>query len=386
MNSEQQRENLARTGRTKLLFLAWRNIPRLSLFGVFLLIILLGAVIQGKKERLLQEKLAARAEARQPVNTVLLELKPAPIKDAINLPGIIEPWVKLELMAKVNGSIDEVLVREGDRIAQGQVLARIEADDYRIALDSARAAYTLARAEFERGKLMLANKTIPQAELERFESRMSTAKAAMEDAELRLSRCTITAPMNGVIRRLDAKIGLFLNIGDPVAEILQIDRVKAVVGIPESDVAAVRTLAEVDLTIQALASRRFTGRTYFLSPSPESFARLYRLELELANPDGDILPGMFFRAHVVKQVVDDAISVPLYSIITRGKEQFVFVARDGMVHKQPVQLGIIEGWQVQITEGLAPGDQVVIEGHREVEEGQQINVIQVLSDPGSLTL
>jgi len=375
-----------KTTRAKILFVLWRYMPRLALLGVILVIISLMGTINSEKARLEKEKAESQAQERKPVNTVLLVTQPTTVTDAINLPGMIEPWTRLELMAKVRGSIDEVLVQEGDFVEQGQVLARIESDDYRIALESALAAYKLAKADYERNKIMLSKKAIPVAGLEMSESTMLTAKAAMEDAELKLSRCTITAPMNGVVRRLDAKVGLFLSIGDPVAEILQIDRVKAVVGIPESDVNAVSRINEVDIVIQALDNRLMTGKKHFLASSPETAARLYRLELGLDNTTGDILPGMFLRANVVKETVENAITVPLYSVITRNDDQYVFVARDEIVHKQPVKLGIIEKWQVQITEGLQAGDKVVIEGHRDVEDGQQVKVIHEVTDPTSLTL
>ena len=375
-----------KTTRAKILFVLWRYMPRLALLGVILVIISLMGTINSEKARLEKEKAESQAQERKPVNTVLLVTQPTTVTDAINLPGMIEPWTRLELMAKVRGSIDEVLVQEGDVVKQGQVLARIESDDYRIALESALAAYKLAKADYERNKIMLSKKAIPVAGLEMSESTMLTAKAAMEDAELKLSRCTITAPMNGVVRRLDAKVGLFLSIGDPVAEILQIDRVKAVVGIPESDVNAVSRINEVDIVIQALDNRLMTGKKHFLASSPETAARLYRLELGLDNTTGDILPGMFLRANVVKETVENAITVPLYSVITRNDDQYVFVARDEIVHKQPVKLGIIEKWQVQITEGLQAGDKVVIEGHRDVEDGQQVKVIHEVTDPTSLTL
>jgi membrane fusion protein, multidrug efflux system len=381
-----QKNGPPKTLRTSILLFVWRNLPRLALLCLILLIISLAGGITGKKARLEQEKAAGRAQAEKPVNAVLLELRPAAIEDAINLPGIMEPWTRLELMAKVDGSISEVLVQEGSVVSQGDVLARIEPDDYRIALDSAKASYAHAMADLERKKAMLSKKTISQAELELSETQMLTTKAAMEDAELKLSRCTITAPISGVIRRLDAKTGLLLSIGDPIAEILQIDRLKAVVGIPESDVDAVRRLSEVSMTIQALANLEATGKKYFLSSSPETNARLYRLELEVDNRDGVILPGMFFRAHVLKKTVRDAISIPIYSVITRNNEQFVYVAEDRIVHKRPVQLGILEQWRVQITEGLQAGDRVVVEGHREVEDGQQVNVIKIITDPAAWSL
>lgn len=385
MNPAQREHPSSPSVKTKALRILWANIPRLILAVIIGVIVLLMIVIKSEKQQLMAEKAAGRAQESIPVNTVLLDLKPSTIKDVINLPGMIEPWTRLELMAKIHGSVIEVLAQEGSPVKQGEILARIEPDDYRIALESARASFALAKAQYERGRLMLGSKTIPQAELDKYQAQMQTANAAMEDAELRLSRCVIRAPMNGIIRRLDAKVGLLLSIGDPIAEILQIDRVKAVVGIPETDVAAVRRIDEVTLTIQALNNREVTGRKFFLASSPSSTARLYPLELELDNPDRAILPGMFFRAQVIKETVANALAVPLYSVITRNKEQFVFVARDGVVHKQPVKLGIVEQWQVQVTEGLKPGDQVVVEGHRDVEDGQQVRVIHVITDPGKLS-
>jgi membrane fusion protein (multidrug efflux system) len=84
---------------------------------------------------------------------------------------------------------------------------------------------------------------------------------------------------------------------------------------------------------------------------------------------------------VLKKTVRDAITVPIYSVITRNDEQFVFVVRDQTVHKQPVEMGILEQWRVQITDGLQTGDMVVVEGHRDIEEGQQVNVVRVITDP-----
>jgi membrane fusion protein (multidrug efflux system) len=385
MSDKEKNTSGSDSGKPALHFF-WRNLPRMGLLLTFLLIIILMVMISGEKKRMEQEKAAAKSQDRKPVNTVLLELKPTVMLDAINLPGVIEPWIKLELMAKVSGTIEEVLVREGDVVGKGDLLARIEPDDYRIALDSARAAYELARADHERAKIMVSKNAIPVADLESMEEWMIIARADMENAELMLSRCNITAPMAGVVSRLDAEVGLFLSVSDPVGQMLRIDRVKGVVGIPESDVHAVRKISEVEMTIQALDDRRVTGVKYFLASAPETVARVYRLELEIANPDGAILPGMFLRAHVVKKTIPNSVAVPLYSVITRNEEQFVFVERDGMAEKRPVTLGILEKWQVQVTEGLEAGERVVVEGHRDIEDGQEIEVIRVLTDPESMQL
>jgi membrane fusion protein (multidrug efflux system) len=261
------------------------------------------------------------------------------------------------------------------------VVARIDPDDFRIAVDSARASYELATANYKRRMALFDQGIIPRAEIDTLEAQVKTSKAALENAELMLSRCTIKAPISGVIRRLDATEGLLLSVSDPVAEILQVDRVKAVVGIPESDVSLVRNIKEVSLTIQALDNREVIGRHHFLAGSPESGARLYRLELAIDNKDNLIMPGMFFRAKLVKRVIRDAVAVPLFTVIKRENQQFVFVEEGGVAKKLPVELGIMEDWRVQITKGLPPGSRVVVEGHRDIDHGHKLKTVRVIDDP-----
>jgi membrane fusion protein (multidrug efflux system) len=287
----------------------------------------------------------------------------------------------LTLLSKVHGTVIETLVQEGDKVTKGQVIARLDPADFRIALDSARAVYELAVADQKRLATLFDHDIIPRARIEKIDAHVKTSKAALQNAELMLSRCTITAPISGVIRRLDAVEGLLLNVSDPVAEILQIDRVKAVVGIPESDVALIRNIEEVTLTVQALNNRKITGRTHYLASSPENGARLYRLELAIDNSDHQILPGMFFRAQLVKKVYRDTVAVPIYSVIKRQDKQFVYVEKNGVAHQLPVELGITEDWMVQVTSGLSPGSRIVVEGHRDIDQGHKLNIVRVLSDP-----
>ena len=333
-----------------------------------------------------KKKAASVSRAPSPVNAVLLEIQPASIRDALSLPGVVEAWTRLELMAKVAGSVEEIRVREGAEVKEGDVLVKIETRDYEIAFKRARAVYTFAKAEYGRNKTLHLRKGIPRATLESAETAMQTAKADLENAELMFSRCTVTAPMDGVIRRLDAKIGLFLSVGDPLLEMLRLDKLKGVVGIPESDISAVRKLSQADMTIKALDNLVVTGKKYFLSPAPETAARLYRLELEIDNSDGEILPGMFLQANIVKKEVRDALVVPFYSVISRNDEQYVFVAEEGLARKRQVRLGVMEGWTVQITHGLKQGEKILVEGHRDVEDGRKIKVVKTLTDIGNRAL
>ncbi len=356
-----------------------------ALTMLFLLILVgtivgLSSTIKAEKERMTAEKMAAGPNERLPANVVLMDVVPTTIQDRINLPGVIEPWEVLTVLSKIHGTVIKVEVNEGDTVSKGQVIARIDPDDFRIAVDSARATFELATANHKRLAGLFEKGIIPKAEIDNLEAQVKTSKAALENAELLLSRCTIKAPISGVIRRLDATEGLLLSVSDPVAEILQVDRVKAVVGIPESDVALVRNIKEVNLTIQALDNKEVVGRHHFLAGSPEVGARVYRFELAIDNKDNLIMPGMFFRAQLVKRVIRDTVAVPLFTVIKREDQQFVFVEEDGVAKKLPVELGIMEDWLVQITDGLSPGSRVVVEGHRDIDHGYKLKTVRVIED------
>ena len=95
---------------------------------------------------------------------------------------------------------------------------------------------------------------------------------------------------------------------------------------------------------------------------------------------------MFVRADVVKKRIENTLTVPFYSVISRNDEQYVFVEEEGVARKRKVKLGIMEKWMVQITDGLNPGDRILVEGHRDVEDSQKINVIKTFTNSEELTL
>jgi membrane fusion protein (multidrug efflux system) len=372
-----------KTLRGKIVWLVLKNLP--GLFFIFILIgaaLLIGQRVADQKTAHEEALKNATAVENPPINVVALELRPTILRDKITLPGMVEAWTKLALMAKIGGSIEEILVREGDHVQQGQLIARLESKDYRIALDSAKAAYALTQADYSRNKTLRSKGISTQANLDEQRSKLDQAKAAVENAELALSRCRITAPISGIISQLDGEVGMVVNqmMPQPIAEILQIDRVKAVVAIPDADVSAVRQLKQVGVEIRSLDNARFQARIHFLAPAPQTLAHAYRLELALDNPDEQILPGMFLQANIVKQTAENIIAVPLYTVISRNEEHFVYVAEDGIARKRPVETGFTEGWQILIRKGLQLGDKVIIQGHRSIEDGQKVRVVKELTD------
>jgi RND family efflux transporter MFP subunit len=344
-------------------------------------IVIMASRIVEKKASLKEAKEAAVKQAVEPVRVIVLSLTPRRVVDRIDLPAEVEPYEDLWVKAEVTGQIIKVPVEEGQDVEKGQVLVQLDDRDYRARLARIDANYRLAKVERDRIASLVKRKVTPVSELDNVEARLRDLAAQRGEAKLALDRTRITSPISGRINEIKAKLGGFLAVGDPVAHILQFDRVKVSVGVPESDVAAVFDLKEAEVVIDALNGLRIKGTKVFLSLQPRTLARLYDLELRIPNPDGRILPGMFARVELVKAVFDPALTVPLYAVITQGDQRFVFVDRQGKAERRPVELGVLDGWQVQITTGLKPGERVVVVGHRLLDEGQPLEVISVVNDP-----
>ncbi|MBT8328343.1 MAG: biotin/lipoyl-binding protein, partial [Desulfofustis sp.] len=154
------------TFRGKVVFFFWYNMPRLVLLVMGVMIVMLFSTISDKKSAILAEQEAATKQERPPVNTVIMEVQPTAISNRLNLPGSIESWNELEMTTKIAGTVEEVMVKEGDTVREGDVLIQIESADYRIALERAQAAFNLAKADYQRDKTVYSKGVIPTAELE----------------------------------------------------------------------------------------------------------------------------------------------------------------------------------------------------------------------------
>ena len=352
-----------------------RNLPFIGVVLVIVLVILpLNKRIAAKKEDLQAQRLSQTVDHRALTNVTTLELVPQMLREKISLPGVARPWISLNVVSEVKGKIIHK-IEQGSRVKAGDVLAIIDKRDYQNSYDSALASYETAVVNKKRFSALSGKQFVTQSQLDDAEARVKTTRASMENARLDLERCTIRSSMSGIVDRTFIEPGSFLAVGDPVAKILQMDQLKIEVGIPESDVDAVRKLKTFDMTIDALGNRLYRGEFHYLYKSTDSMAMLYSLEIKVNNEDYQILPDMFARVTIVMNQDPQGLAVPMYALIPRKDQTGVFVEKQGIVHFRPVETGFQDGWKTQIIQGLEPGEHVVVVGHRIVEDGEKVNVI-----------
>ena len=370
--------------KTKILRFLWGIFPWLIVGLILGLIVILGGRIIEEQGRLAEAKKAAMKKEVPAVRVITLTLKPERLEDKISLPAEVEPFEDLWVKAEVKGQVLSIPAKEGRLVKKGQLLVKLDDRDYRSRLARIEANYRLARQDSERMTALVKKNIAAESKLDEIEAKLEDLTAQRNEAQRSLDRTSITAPISGRLNEIKAKKGDLLDVNQQVAQILQFNKVKVMVGVPESDVAAVFDLNEAEVIIEALENRKVKGRKIFLSSQPRTLARLYDLELMVPNPDGRILPGMFGQVELVKRVFDQALAVPLYAVITRGDERFVYVEKDGQAEKRVIKLGVLVGWQVQVEAGLNPGERVIVVGHRFLDDGQAVKVIKDVSDPSEI--
>lgn len=359
----------------------WKIVPfAVVLLFIGIVIFPMGKKIAAKKAMLEQQQAGVQSRIKPLANVVTLEMIPGPIKETLTLPGMARPWVLLDVVAEVKGRVVRKRTRQGRQVKKGDILVVIDKKDYQIALDAAQASYDSAVTSQKRLKVLSQKKFAAKSNLDDANALVKTTKSALDNAWLNLDRCKITTPMKGVVNQVYIENGQYVNPGDPIAQVLQMDQLKIEVGIPESDVDAVRRLKTFKVIIDALEGETITGAYHYLHKTTSSLARLYTLEIKVDNPDGRILSDMFAKVEIIKHQDPQGLAVPLYTLVHKNDKEGVYVEENGTVRFQPVTKGFHTGWLVQVVAGLSPGDQVVVVGHRIIEQGQQVNVTQQIKD------
>jgi len=361
----------------------WSMIPMLILIILCTCIAWMYQNVQEKNEHLEAEKAAQLKKEQPAINVVTLSLQPELIRDRISFPGIVKAWVKMDVLSEVQGRVLDLYIKEGDTVKKGQLLAKLDKRDYQNARMSIKASYNAALASVKRLKELHNKQLATQSQLDNAIAQMESFKAQLDTANLNLERCTLRAPISGIVNARYVEKGKYLNLYEKIVEIIQIDRVKVVVGIPESDVDAVRKLKNFNVSIDAL-DKTFNAKKYFISKTADTSARLYNLEMVLKNPKYEILPDMFVRVEIVKREIKDGITAPLYAILSNNNKRMAFIENNGIAKVRQVKLGLQERWRVEIEEGLKIGEKLIVMGHRDVSDGQTVNVIRNINNIGEL--
>lgn len=304
----------------------------------------------------------------------IIDVKPAPMRDVILLPGTTEAWQDVQVSADTAGRIEWVGPREGERVNKGDLLVKIDVSALKAALDHAEAQFKLAEDLYQRRRRLFERKIIAKEELDQSETQRTLAATDYEQIKVKYEHGFPRSPISGVINYLYVDAGEFIDTGKPLADIVNIDRIKINVQVPELDIRFVRKGQTTPVKIDAFPEKELTGVVDFVAFKADPATKTFLVRSVIDNPDHEIRPGMIGRLAFVRRLIPDAVTAPLFALVDKGGERIVYVEKDGVVESRTISIGVIEGDRIQITGGLNIGDHLIVRGHTEVEDGMKVVV------------
>lgn len=315
------------------------------------------------------------AEAPRATNVQVQVLESTAIDDTLELTGRLFAWSDVDVSAETSGIIEWEDVERGQVIAEGDELFRIDTTNYRRDFAQAESRFQLAKDELDRFTKLRERGIASPQDIDRAQNEHAVARADLAAAEVQLKRSVIYAPIGGTIDLLHHDKGEFVDVGNPLLRIVQTDPVSVGIPVPERDLGYFKLGDVVELSIDALPKRRFSGPIFRIATSADVATRTFGVEVYLENKEGLLRPGMTVRAHLVRQQFEDAIAVPVFAVLAMETQRFAVVAEDGFARFRPIQTGRIVGDQVHVISGLAVGDKLIVSGQREIRDGEPVNIV-----------
>ncbi len=336
--------------------------------GLWLAVVLLGGCAG-------EEPAPPPAQEPQRERTVAVETASPEVEDVADrtsLPAELLPNRRAVLAAEVGGVVEALHFETGQRVAAGKLLLSIDTRSLQQAVAEAEAVDRQRRLQYQRAENLFAKRSITKQQLLDAVTNRDVAAARLASAKLQLSKSKVKAPWAGLIAERRVEVGDFVTPGQPVADLVDLSRIKVRAPVPANDVPLLEVGSPVEVRVDALPGEVLVGRIVRLAPEVDPQTRTLELEAELDNRRGHIRPGMPARLELSRRTLVGAILVPLSAVVDLGDADGLFVVSDGRAHSRRVELGPVVGDRVVIASGLAASEEVVTLGARKLVEGQRI--------------
>ena len=299
------------------------------------------------------------------------------------------------VVAKVQGEIRQILVDTGERVREGQLLARLDGDQMRLQVALAEATMRKLERDYARNTELQAKGLISAVSIDNLKYELAAAKASWELARLQLSYTDIRSPINGTVtgRAERVKIGnTVMPAGGVIAitdsALFLVEDLESLIlniSVPERELAKLSVGQSVELSFDAVPGRKFAGKVDLVSPAVDPATATFRVRIRVTDAGGLLRPGMFARVAIVYERKLDALQIPRTALLDGDGPPKVFVVKDGKAAERPVTLGLSNGAYVEVVTGLKDGEQVVVVGQAAVKPGAVVRIVNTPARPAART-
>lgn len=312
------------------------------------------------------------------------------LTDEVQAVGSLKSAQGVMLRPESSGRISRLGFADGARVSKGQLLVQLDDTLQQAQLKQAEAQAGIARTNLQRSRELLAQGFVSQSAVDQNAAAQQVADAQVALAQAQVQRMRVLAPFNGTAGLRAVDVGDYVKDGADIVNIEDLSALTVQFALPERYINRLRAGQVVDLAVDALPGRNFKGRVQAVDSQVDANGRALQVLAQVANPGTVLRPGMFARPRVVFSTREGAVVVPEEALVPVGAKQFVFKVVDGADGKKVSQrveakLGLRLLGEVEILEGIQPGDSVVTAGHGRLLRADTVpvRVIDLSKPPGA---
>jgi RND family efflux transporter MFP subunit len=322
---------------------------------------------------------AVPAAPQKTIQAAVVEAKHTSVPIRVEVTGQVAPIYQATLSSRIQGTIDNLLVREGTKVSKSQLLIQLDSRDLQAGLARANAEVDNAKAHLDRMNQLYAQDAVSKQEMENATRGHRVAEANRKAVEAQLSYTMVRAPFEGVITEKKVDAGELASPGQPLLKMEDPRRLRLEATVAEGDLKSVSRGDKLPVVIDALESQAFVGTVSQILPTGDPQTHTFIVKLDLPKTAG-LKTGMFGRFPLDKGSVQ-TILVPSTAVVERGELTSLFVIGDDTIARlRWVKPGRHFEKQVEILSGLNTGERVLVDGSRGVD-GAVVQIVETVASP-----
>jgi membrane fusion protein, multidrug efflux system len=268
----------------------------------------------------------------------------------------------------------------GDRVTRGQTIIRFENEEYEnnLALEAVKLNLEISEQEYEKQKSLYEKGGVTLRELRNSEVSKTNAQYSYENTQIQLTKMSIKAPFTGVIVELpNYTNGTRVASGSQMVTLMSYNEMYMNMNLPEKNISEIKLGQEVLVTNYTLPEDTLFGKVTEISPAISTETRTFSGKIEISNPDMKLRPGMFVKTDIITDQKDSTIVIPKDIIMTGNRGKYVFiVGRNSAANNRWITTGIENQNFVEVVEGLAPNDRLIVRGYETLRDNSKVKIIR----------
>lgn len=317
---------------------------------------------------------AAPAPSRSaPLAVTTYVVAPSRLTERVQATGELKANEEVELRSEAAGRLVALHFREGEEVAAGTLLVKINDADLQAERRRTEVRRALAGQREERVRALLAESTVSQQIYDEAAGELKTLDAELDLLAARIAKTEIRAPFAGRIGLRAMSEGGYVTSATPIATLQDLDPIKLDFAIPEKYSGQIGAGTRIEFSVAGI-ERKFQGEVYAVEPRIDSGTRTIRLRARAGNPDRLLYPGSFAKVDLVLSEQQDAVLVPAVALVPGLETTTLFVVEDGKAVARQVETGQRTANEVQVSRGLSVGEVVITSGLQQLRTGMAVQI------------